>query len=100
MLNKDLAIEYEAVIAFIVYSQVLKRWSYADIAWQLELHAAEDFQHATRIAKQIRFLGGIPCVGLNTVKTPNEPAAMLLSSIIRNKCSRFLKNLDNSRHIA
>jgi bacterioferritin (cytochrome b1) len=84
MLYKDLVSEYQSIIAFIVYSQVLKRASHADIARELEMHAAEDFQHAKQIAKQIEYLGGTQCVRLNAITTPKEPCAMLLSSIVRN----------------
>ena len=84
MLNTNLASEYQAIVAFIVYSQILKRAAYADIARELELHAAEDFQHAKNISNQIACLGGSPCVRFSTVKTPIEPIAMLLSSIVRN----------------
>jgi hypothetical protein len=83
-LNTDLASEYQAIVAFIVYSQIQKRAAHADIARELELHAAEDFQHAKNIAKQIDYLGGTPCVRLSTVKTPNEPIAMQLSSNVGN----------------
>ena len=85
LLNKDLAFEYEAVIAIIVYSQVLKRASYPAIVRQLELHAAEDYEHLTQIAKQIHYLGGNPCVGLNTTNAPTEPVALLVSNINRNR---------------
>lgn len=84
MLNNDLTIECQSIIAFIVYSQVLKQACHADIARELERHAAEDFQHAKQIAKQIDYLGGIRCVRLNTIKTSNDPDAILLSSIVRN----------------
>ena len=62
MLNMDLAIECQAIVAFIQYSQILRRSTHADIAQELELHAAEDFQHAKTIAARIDHLGGTPCV--------------------------------------
>ncbi len=62
LLNEDLAGEYQAIIAYTVYSQVLKGAAYTDIARELELHAAEELQHAIKIAKQIDYLGGMPSV--------------------------------------
>src|ERR1035438_7368481 len=59
-LNEDLAGEYQAIIAYTVYSQMLKGAAYTDIAGELELHAAEELQHAIKIAKQIDYLGGRP----------------------------------------
>jgi bacterioferritin len=85
MLNQDLVSEYQAIVAFIVYSQILKRAAYADIARELELHAAEDFQHARDISNQIACLGGTPCIRLSAVNTPNAPVAMLLSKIVQNR---------------
>ena len=67
LLNRDLACEYRAIIAYIVYSEVLKRASYTVIAHELERHAADEFQHAKAIADQITHLGGIPCAMLKAV---------------------------------
>ncbi len=58
-LNEDLAGEYQAIIAYTVYSQVLKGAAYTDIARELELHAGEELAHAIKIAKQIDYLGGM-----------------------------------------
>src|SRR5262249_31017584 len=61
-LNDDLAREYQAVIAYVVYSQVIKGAQYMSIAAELEKHAREELQHALTIAKQIDYLGGMPTV--------------------------------------
>ena len=73
LLNEDLAGEYQAIIAYTVYSQVLKGAAYTDIARELELHAAEELQHAIKIAKQIDYLGGMPGVTPKPVKTSSDP---------------------------
>src|ERR1700683_2390496 len=77
LLNEDLAGEYQAIIAYTVYSQVLKGAAYTDIARELETHAAEELAHAIKIAKQIDYLGGSPVVVPKPVKTPEGSAAML-----------------------
>jgi hypothetical protein len=41
-LNEDLAREYQAVIAYVVYSQVLKGAQYMSIAKELEKHAGQE----------------------------------------------------------
>jgi bacterioferritin len=61
-LNEDLAREYQAIIAYVVYSQVLKGAPYMQIAKELEKHAAEELEHALVISKQIDYLGGMPIV--------------------------------------
>jgi len=76
-LNEDLAREYQAIIAYIVYSQVMKGAAYMAIAAELEKHAAEELQHAITIAKQIDYLGGDPTVTPKPVKTSKDAKAML-----------------------
>ena len=76
-LNEDLAREYQAIIAYVVYSQVIKGAEYMNIAGELELHAAQELAHALIISKQIDYLGGSPTVSPKPVKTSDDPRAML-----------------------
>jgi bacterioferritin len=77
LLNQDLAREYQAIIAYVVYSQVLKGAEYMNIAAELELHAKQELQHAMTIAKQIDYLGGMPVVTPKPVKTSDKATDML-----------------------
>ena len=77
LLNEDLAREYQAIIAYVVYSQVLKGAAYMSIAQELEVHAGEELQHALTIAKQIDYLGGTPSVTPKPVKLSDDPDALL-----------------------
>ena len=77
LLNGDLAREYQAIIAYVNYSQVLKGASYMSIAKELEVHASEELAHALTIAKQIDYLGGSPTVQAEPVKTSDKPDQML-----------------------
>jgi bacterioferritin len=77
LLNEDLAREYQAIIAYVVYSQVLKGAAYMAIAEELEVHAKEELQHAIAIAKQIDYLGGTPVVVPKPVKLSDDPKALL-----------------------
>ena len=81
LLNEDLAEEYQAIIAYTVYSQVLKGAAYTDIARELEAHAGEELAHAIKIAKQIDYLGGMPGVTPKPVKTSNDPVEMLRADL-------------------
>jgi len=81
LLNEDLAREYQAIIAYTVYSQVLKGAEYTDIARELEKHAGEELQHAIKIAKQIDYLGGMPGVTPKPVKTSDDPVEMLRADL-------------------
>ncbi|HVU88254.1 MAG TPA: ferritin-like domain-containing protein [Pirellulales bacterium] len=76
-LNEDLAREYQAIIAYVNYSQVLKGAEYMNIAGELEKHAGEELAHALKIANQIDYLGGAPTVTPKPVKTSEDAKAML-----------------------
>jgi bacterioferritin len=77
LLNEDLAREYQAVIAYVVYSQVLKGAAYMKIASELELHARQELEHALIMAKQIDYLGGTPTVEPKPVKMSEDPKELL-----------------------
>lgn len=77
LLNEDLRREYQAVIAYVQYSQVLKGAQYMEIAKELEKHAGEELAHALTIAKQIDYLGGTPAVTPMPVKTSDKAEDML-----------------------
>jgi bacterioferritin len=80
-LNGDLAREYQATIAYVVYSQVLKGAEYMNIAAELEKHAGEELQHAITIAKQIDYLGGTPGVVPEAVKVTDDNKEMLRADL-------------------
>ena len=77
LLNEDLSREYQAIIAYVVYSQVLKGAQYMNIAAELAVHAAEELNHALIIADQIDYLGGMPTVQPKRVKTSEKATDML-----------------------
>ena len=77
LLNEDLAREYQAIIAYVVYSQVLTGAQYMSIAKELEVHAGEELQHALTIAKQIDYLGGTPTAVPKPVKQSDRAEDML-----------------------
>jgi bacterioferritin len=77
LLNEDLAREYQAIIAYVVYSQTLKGAAYMNIAEELETHATEELEHALIISKQIDYLGGKPTVAPMAVRTSENNEEML-----------------------
>jgi bacterioferritin len=76
-LNGDLAREYQAVIAYVAYSQVLKGAEYMAIAKELEQHASEELAHALKISKHIDYLGGTPTTKAFEVKMSDDPRELL-----------------------
>jgi bacterioferritin len=77
LLNEDLSREYQAIIAYVVYSQVLKGAAYMSIAAQLEIHAKQELDHALIISRQIDYLGKMPVVTPKPVRTSEDPKQML-----------------------
>ena len=80
-LNEDLAREYQAIIAYVAYSQVLKGAEYMSIAAELEVHAGEELKHALTIAKQIDYLGGMPSTTALPVRQTDDAREMLRADL-------------------
>jgi len=81
LLNDDLSREYQAIIAYVVYSQVLKGAAYMNIADQLVEHAKQELQHAITIARQIDYLGGTPTVQPKSVQVSDNNDQMLRADL-------------------
>src|SRR5450755_1275416 len=76
-LNEDLSREYQAIIAYVNYSQVLKGAAYMNIAAELTVHAKQELDHALQIANHVDYLGGMPSVTPKPVKTSEKAEDML-----------------------
>jgi bacterioferritin len=77
LLNGDLSREYQAIIAYVIYSQMLKGAEYMAIARELETHAKQELAHALTIAKQVDYLGGTPTAEPKEVRISSRPKEML-----------------------
>ena len=77
LLNEDLSREYQAIIAYVVYSQVLKGAQFMNIADQLAIHAKQELDHALILSRQIDYLGKMPTVTPLPVRTSDDPKKML-----------------------
>ena len=77
LLNEDLAREFQAIIAYVNYSQVLKGAAYMNIAAELEKHAAEELSHALILSNQIDYFSGMPTTVPKPVKTSEKAEDML-----------------------
>jgi bacterioferritin len=80
-LNEDLSREYQAIMAYVIYSQVLKGAEYMSIAKELEVHAGEELAHALKISKHIDYLGGMPTTKVLPVKVSDDPRVMLRADL-------------------
>jgi bacterioferritin len=77
LLNEDLAREFQAIIAYVNYSQVLKGAAYMNIAAELAVHAGEELAHAIILSNQIDYFGGMPTTVPKPVKTSEKAEDML-----------------------
>lgn len=77
LLNEDLSREYQSIISYVVYSQVLNGAEYMGIAAQLELHAKQELDHALTISRQIDYLGKMPAVTPKPVRTSQDAREIL-----------------------
>jgi len=80
-LNEDLSREYQAIIAYVVYSQALKGAEYMNIAKELEKHASEELKHALTVARHIDYLGGMPTAKALPVKLSEKAQEMLRADL-------------------
>jgi len=80
-LNEDLSREYQAIIAYVIYSQALKGAQYMNIASELEKHAGEELKHALTISKHIDYLGGMPTATPKPVKQSEKAEEMLRADL-------------------
>jgi bacterioferritin len=76
-LNEDLAREYQAIIAYTVYSNVISGAKWMSIAAELKVHATQELQHAMVIADQVDYLGGMPTATPKLVKLSEKPEDMI-----------------------
>lgn len=81
LLNEDLSREYQAVIAYTVYSNVLKGAQYMHIAGELKKHASQELDHAMKIANQIDYFGGMPTGTPKPVKLSDKAEEMLRADL-------------------
>src|SRR5262249_47500347 len=80
-LNGDLSREYQAIVAYVIYSQALKGPQYMSIAEELTVHAREELQHALTVAKHIDYLGGMPTATMLAVTLTDKPEEMLRADL-------------------
>lgn len=81
LLNEDLSREYQAIIAYTVYSQVLKGAQYMHIASELAKHASQELEHAIKLSNQIDYFGGMPTATPKPVKLSDQAEEMLRADL-------------------
>ncbi len=76
-LNKDLEWEYSAAIQYVQHAAVLTGAQYESIQKELVIHSNEEMAHALMLSEQIDYLGGVPTVSVEEIKTSKSSLEML-----------------------
>ena len=77
LLNKDLGLEYTAMVQYTQHQGALKGAMYQSMQKELVIHAQEELAHATILAAQIDYLGGVPTVDMPAARTSPDSVTML-----------------------
>lgn len=85
LLNEDLSREYQAIISYVVYSQVLKGAEYMNIAGELEKHAGEELRHALIISNIVDYMAGMPASAPHPAVRTSEKATDMLKFDLENE---------------
>ena len=95
LLNQDLSREYQAIIAYVVYSQVLKKSEFMHVAGVLEEHVVRELNHALILGEQIDYLTSMVLDEASILSTSKKAIEMLQlernheAAIIRNYSERI-----------
>ncbi|KYH33827.1 ferritin-like domain-containing protein [Neomoorella mulderi] len=77
LLNLDLSWEYAAMIQYIQHASMLTGPQYFAIINEELQHAQDEHDHAVKLSDKIQYLGGIPTVQVQEIKTSLNNVEML-----------------------
>jgi len=69
LLNDDLELEYRSIVQYIQHIATAKGAEFQSTIEELRAHVVQELDHATALAEQIDFLGGVPSVTVPSVPT-------------------------------
>jgi bacterioferritin len=81
LLNRDLSLEYTACVQYTQHQGVLNGAMYQSMQKELVIHAQEELAHATILASQIDYLGGVPTVSMPEPKISANNEEMLAQDL-------------------
>jgi len=77
MLNEDLSTEYQSIVQYVQHIAVITGAEYLSTVDELKVHVNQEVSHATTLAEQVDFLGGVPTVDVAPVTCATEAKAAL-----------------------
>jgi len=67
LLNGDLELEYRSIVQYIQHIATAKGAEFQSTIEELRAHVGQELEHATALAEQIDFLGGVPSVDVPAI---------------------------------
>lgn len=71
LLNEDLELEFRSIVQYTQHLATVKGVEFQPVAEMIRPHLKQELEHATVLAEQIDFLGGVPTTRVPEV--PSEP---------------------------
>jgi bacterioferritin len=81
LLNADLASEFQSIVQYVEHIAIVTGAEYTNTVAELRAHVAQELQHATALAEQVSFLGGIPSTEVPPVARHNDSESALRADL-------------------
>jgi len=77
LLNSDLGTEFRSIVQYVQHIATIKGPEFQSTVEELRAHLRQEVEHATLLAEQIDFLGGIPSVSVPDVPSTSDSQGAL-----------------------
>jgi bacterioferritin len=67
LLNEDLRTEYQSIVQYVQHIALLSGPEFQNMGDELKIHISQELTHATILAEQVAFLGGVPATDVPSV---------------------------------
>ena len=101
-LNEDLGTEYQSIIQYNQHVATLKGLEVQSTIQELRSHLTQELQHATILAEQIDFLGGVPAVTVPPIATETDTmrALQLDLQLEQRQLDRYRQRIDQATELS
>ena len=81
LLNEDLATEYQSIVQYVQHIAVITGAEYLSTVDELKAHVNQEVSHATTLAEQVDFLGGVPGISVAPVTSATDAPGALRADL-------------------
>ena len=76
-LNEDLRMEFQSIVQYVAHVATITGPEYTSTVDELKVHLTQELAHASTLAEQVAFLGGVPATSVpEAVAAPSSEAAL------------------------